>query len=193
MSTKDTAYKVTVTCHMSTKDTAYKVTVTCHMSTKDTAYKVTVTCHMSTKDTAYKVTVTCHMSHVNEGHSVQSNCHMSHVNEGHSVQSNCHMSYVNEGHSVQSNCKLLKSNIFNNTISVKGNVAILTLKYNLSNSGAVILYMVCKLLETLIRDHMVEFFVKHELINTSQHRFLKARSCLTNLLCFLGRNYIVGR
>ena len=43
---------------------------------------------------------------------------------------------------------------------------------------------VCKLLETLIRDHMVEFLVKHNLINTSQHGFLKARSCLTNLLCF---------
>ena len=44
--------------------------------------------------------------------------------------------------------------------------------------------VICKLLETLIRDHMVEFLVKHNLINTSQHGFLKARSCLTNLLCF---------
>ena len=44
--------------------------------------------------------------------------------------------------------------------------------------------VVCKLLETLIRDHMVEFLVKHKLINISQHGFLKARSCLTNLLCF---------
>ena len=44
--------------------------------------------------------------------------------------------------------------------------------------------VVCKLLETLIRDHMVEFLVKHQLINTSQHGFLKARSCLTNLLWF---------
>ena len=44
--------------------------------------------------------------------------------------------------------------------------------------------VVCKLLETLVRDHMVEFLVKHKLINTSQHGFLKARSCLTNLLCF---------
>ena len=32
---------------------------------------------------------------------------------------------------------------------------------------------------------MVEFLVKHKLINTSHHGFLKARSCLTNLLCFL--------
>ena len=29
--------------------------------------------------------------------------------------------------------------------------------------------VVCKLIETLIRDHMVEFLVKHKLINTSQH------------------------
>ena len=45
--------------------------------------------------------------------------------------------------------------------------------------------VVCKLLETLIRDYLVEFLVKYKLINTSQHGFLKARSCLTNLLCFL--------
>ena len=43
----------------------------------------------------------------------------------------------------------------------------------------------CKLLETLIRYHMVEFLVKHKLINTSKHGFLKARSCRTNFLCFL--------
>ena len=41
--------------------------------------------------------------------------------------------------------------------------------------------VVCKLLETIIRDHMVEFLVKHQLKNTFQHGFLKARSCLTNL------------
>ena len=41
--------------------------------------------------------------------------------------------------------------------------------------------VVCKLLETLIRGHIVEFFVKHKLINTSQHGFLKARSCLTRV------------
>ena len=45
--------------------------------------------------------------------------------------------------------------------------------------------VVGKLLETLIRDHMVEILVKHKLINTSQHGFLKAKSCLTNILCFL--------
>ena len=30
----------------------------------------------------------------------------------------------------------------------------------------------------------MDFLVKHKLINPSQHGFLKARSCLTNLLCF---------
>ena len=33
--------------------------------------------------------------------------------------------------------------------------------------------------------HMMDFLIKHKLINPSQHGFLKARSCLTNLLCFL--------
>ena len=44
--------------------------------------------------------------------------------------------------------------------------------------------VVCKVLETVISDHMVEFLVKHKLINTYHHGFLEARSCLTNLLCF---------
>ena len=37
-----------------------------------------------------------------------------------------------------------------------------------------------------------EFLVKHKLINISQHGFLNAKSCLTNLL-FFGSNYKVGR
>ena len=45
--------------------------------------------------------------------------------------------------------------------------------------------VICKLLETIIRDHMMDFLIKHKIINPSQHGFLKARSCLTNLLCFL--------
>ena len=53
--------------------------------------------------------------------------------------------------------------------------------------------VVCKLLEILNRDHILEFLVKHKFINTSQHGFLKARSCLTNLLCFFRRNNKVGR
>ena len=31
---------------------------------------------------------------------------------------------------------------------------------------------------------MMDFLIKHKLINPPQHGFLKARSCLTNLLCF---------
>ena len=45
--------------------------------------------------------------------------------------------------------------------------------------------VICKLLERLIKDNMVDFLVKHKLLNSSQHGFLKARSCLTNMLCFL--------
>ena len=44
--------------------------------------------------------------------------------------------------------------------------------------------VICKLIETIIRDHM-DFLIKHKLINPSQHGFLKARSCLTNVLYFL--------
>ena len=45
--------------------------------------------------------------------------------------------------------------------------------------------VICKLLETIIGDHMMAFLIKPKLINPSQHGFLKARSCLTNVLCFL--------
>ena len=45
--------------------------------------------------------------------------------------------------------------------------------------------VICKLLERLIKDHMVDFLVKHKLLYSSQHGFLKERSCLTNMLCFL--------
>ena len=37
--------------------------------------------------------------------------------------------------------------------------------------------VICKLLERLIKDHMVDFLVRHKLLNPSQHGFLKARSC----------------
>ena len=40
-----------------------------------------------------------------------------------------------------------------------------------------------KLLESLLRDHiMVDFLEKHNLLKDTQHRFLRGRSCLTNLL-----------
>ncbi len=45
--------------------------------------------------------------------------------------------------------------------------------------------VICKLLERLIKDHLVNFLVKNKLINPSQHGFFKAWSCLTNMLCFL--------
>ena len=45
--------------------------------------------------------------------------------------------------------------------------------------------MICKLLERLVKDHMVDFLVRYKLLNSSQHGFLKARSCLTNMLCVL--------
>ena len=32
---------------------------------------------------------------------------------------------------------------------------------------------------------MVDFLVRHTLLNPFQHGFLKARSCLTKMLCFL--------
>ena len=51
--------------------------------------------------------------------------------------------------------------------------------------------VICKVLETIIRDHMMDFLIKHKLINPSQHGFLKAKSCLTNLL-FFGRNNKMG-
>ena len=37
----------------------------------------------------------------------------------------------------------------------------------------------------LFKKDSRNFLFKHKLINPSQHGFLKARSCLTNLLCFL--------
>ena len=37
----------------------------------------------------------------------------------------------------------------------------------------------------LIKDHIMDYLVRHNLLNPSQHGFLKARSCLTNMLCFL--------
>ena len=35
--------------------------------------------------------------------------------------------------------------------------------------------VICKVLETIIRDHMMDLFIKHKLMNPSQHGFLKAR------------------
>ena len=45
--------------------------------------------------------------------------------------------------------------------------------------------VICKLLKSLIKNHIVDFFVRHNLLNSSQHEFLKLSSCLTNMLCIL--------
>jgi hypothetical protein len=44
--------------------------------------------------------------------------------------------------------------------------------------------VVCKLMETIIRDNLVKFLEENNIINNSQHGFRNKRSCLTNLLDF---------
>ena len=45
----------------------------------------------------------------------------------------------------------------------------------------------CKTFEAIVRDDIVEFLEKNELIKDSQHGFRRGSSCLTNLLLFLDR------
>ena len=45
--------------------------------------------------------------------------------------------------------------------------------------------VVCKVLESIIKDAIMEYLEQHKLINVSQHGFLPGRSCLTNLLAYL--------
>ena len=45
--------------------------------------------------------------------------------------------------------------------------------------------ILCKVMESLIRDAMIEFFITNNLICSSQHGFLPGRSTLTNLLEYL--------
>ena len=52
--------------------------------------------------------------------------------------------------------------------------------------------VICKLLERLIKDHVVDILVKHKLLNSSQHGLLKARSCLTIMLCFFFKKSLSG-
>ena len=42
-----------------------------------------------------------------------------------------------------------------------------------------------KLLERLNKEHVVDYLVTHKLLNPSQHGFLKARLCLTNIKVYL--------
>jgi hypothetical protein len=43
----------------------------------------------------------------------------------------------------------------------------------------------CKVLESIIRDSLVDYLHKNNLIRDTQHRFVKKRSYLTNLMEFL--------
>ena len=45
--------------------------------------------------------------------------------------------------------------------------------------------VVCKVMESFIRSHMVSYFNEYGLIRDSQHGFRRSRSCLTNLLEFM--------
>ncbi len=45
--------------------------------------------------------------------------------------------------------------------------------------------IISKLLEAIIKDKIVDFLILHNLLDLTQHGFLEARSCLTNLLEFL--------
>ena len=50
---------------------------------------------------------------------------------------------------------------------------------------------VCKVLESIVRDSILEHVKKYRLIKESQHGFVKNRSCLTNLLEFLEFELII--
>ena len=50
--------------------------------------------------------------------------------------------------------------------------------------------VVCKLMESILRDKIVEFLEKNNIIRDSQHGFRNRRSCLTNLLDFLHYIYM---
>jgi len=43
----------------------------------------------------------------------------------------------------------------------------------------------CKVFESIIRDKVIDHLEKYELINNSQHGFVKKKSCLTNQLVFM--------
>ena len=45
----------------------------------------------------------------------------------------------------------------------------------------------CKMLESIIKDDIVNHLERKNLINLSQHGFMRGRSCTSNLLSFLER------
>ena len=50
---------------------------------------------------------------------------------------------------------------------------------------------ICKVFEPIVRDQVVEFLEDNKLIRNSQHGFRKGSSCLTNLLLFWIKLFIV--
>jgi len=54
---------------------------------------------------------------------------------------------------------------------------------------------ICKVLESIIRDKIIEHLEKHTLVRDSQHRFVRNKSCVTNLLVFVEEvaNYLDSR
>ena len=53
-------------------------------------------------------------------------------------------------------------------------------KKNLRNKSVSLTSVICKLLETITRNHTIDFLIKHKLLKPSQQGILKARSCVTN-------------
>ena len=47
--------------------------------------------------------------------------------------------------------------------------------------------VVCRVLESVIRDYVTDYLNKYKLIKESQHGFSKGKSCQTNLLTFFDR------
>ena len=47
--------------------------------------------------------------------------------------------------------------------------------------------IICRTMEGLLKDAIVDHLVKHKLIRTSQHGFVPGRSCVTNLLEYLDK------
>ena len=45
--------------------------------------------------------------------------------------------------------------------------------------------ILCKIMESIIEDKIVEHLQKFKLLSESQHGFMKGKSCLTNLLEYL--------
>ena len=45
----------------------------------------------------------------------------------------------------------------------------------------------CKMMEAIVKDDIVAHLQRHKLIKRSQHGFMKAKSCTTNLISFLNK------